>query len=311
VVLNREPETIYVEWAPADTPLAPIYPYRKTCYVRLYEGEGQHAGRRRLHNLGFGKRRTLRRNVEDFQRHFEYSAITGELDDIEDALRLYHDAGCMPAVSDAELDERILRPIVSTGSYTPACSPGKPAPRKAPVPPPGPPPSFGHPRVGGGMPVGRAACAPWLQPRPLLPVQLKLINWDRTPWPQRRYQVTTDDGVLGPFETDGSGGASFEIPADTNCFEVTLWPNDSRHPQHETLQWRFHVRPLPPSSTVAGATTRLRHLDFWSGGVLDEWSADARAALRAFQAAHGIPTTGTLDQLTCALLDRASVEPQT
>ena len=312
VCADHGPEIARIEWAPADTPRDPRFPYRHTSYVRLRGSEWEEAGCRRLHNLGFGLRRTLCRNVADFQRHFDYAAITGELADIEDDLRLYHDLGCMPAVTNAELEERLLgasgnvRRDSESEAVVQEHASGKPVPRKPPAAPPLPPPSQGHPKFGGGTPPGQVIAAPWLQPRPLVPIRLRLESRERGPYAYRGYEVQTEDGMRGPFETDADGLARFEIPAGDEVFAVDLLGRPSRGTSERTRRWTLCMRTWPPASTPVGAMLRLRHLDYWAGGISDDWDDMSRNALGSFQAVRGLPTTGVLDGATAGALDQAS-----
>jgi hypothetical protein len=93
--LPHVPATVLLEWAPASTPRIPGYPYRARYYVDLGK-PGEEAGQRRLHNLGYSASRSLRENVERFQRDYGHEPVTGELADIEAELVLYHDHGCPP-----------------------------------------------------------------------------------------------------------------------------------------------------------------------------------------------------------------------
>jgi len=91
VSLDRAASTVRVEWAPPQTPLAPIYPYRKSYFVDVDHPQREERARRRLHNLGFSSRKDLRGNVAEYQRQYGYPRITGELDDIERELIAFHD----------------------------------------------------------------------------------------------------------------------------------------------------------------------------------------------------------------------------
>lgn len=97
IEIARRPRMARVEWAPADTPLAPHYPYRKRYYVDLAETSAEEAARRRLANLGFDHYRTLRANIMEFQRELGYPEATGDLEDIELDLCRYHDEGTVPS----------------------------------------------------------------------------------------------------------------------------------------------------------------------------------------------------------------------
>lgn len=96
VKLPREVETVFAEWAPADTPLEPEYPYRRQYYVDLALDDRDEAARRRLSNLGFSMWPSLHENIVEFQIRYDYPEPHGHLDDIEDDLVRYHDQGQLP-----------------------------------------------------------------------------------------------------------------------------------------------------------------------------------------------------------------------
>ena len=100
VEIKHAPETVWVEWAPANTPIRPDLPYRRRYYVDLREDDFDEATRRRLYNLGFAHLDTLRQNVEDFQCEYDHPVITGEPADIYPQLRLFHDAALLPITKD-------------------------------------------------------------------------------------------------------------------------------------------------------------------------------------------------------------------
>jgi len=95
--LRHRPTTVRLEWAPSNTPVEPVYPYRKAYFADLREDAPREAARRRLHNLGFGHYRTLSENIKEFQREHGYPYVNGRLDDIEDDLIRYHDDGVVPS----------------------------------------------------------------------------------------------------------------------------------------------------------------------------------------------------------------------
>lgn len=97
VEIPRAPTFARVEWAPADTPKEPIYPYRRRYYVDVKEQPRVEAARRRLHNLGFSSQENMRENVKAYQRHYGFPYINGFLDDIEDDLTAHHDDGVVPS----------------------------------------------------------------------------------------------------------------------------------------------------------------------------------------------------------------------
>jgi hypothetical protein len=96
----RTPSTVLVEWAPADAPKTPGYPFRRRYYVTL--AAQQEPPKRRLQNLGYVRAFTLVDNVRDFQRAYGYEQQTGNLDDIKDDLVVYHDEGRAPLIDKAQ-----------------------------------------------------------------------------------------------------------------------------------------------------------------------------------------------------------------
>ncbi|MBI4955394.1 MAG: hypothetical protein HY908_25450 [Myxococcales bacterium] len=96
VPVDRKPEQALVEWAPADCPVTPGYPYRKLCHVAYNVDNRDEGARRRLHNLGFSDGR-LADCVFSFQRTYGLGPETGRVPDIEGALYAYHDAAMLPA----------------------------------------------------------------------------------------------------------------------------------------------------------------------------------------------------------------------
>jgi hypothetical protein len=89
------PATVLVEWAPADMPRKPPYPFRKWYYVDL-ERTTNEAARRRLHNLGYSTRASLVENVKHFQRDQRVEHPSGKVEDIEQDLLDHHDDGMVP-----------------------------------------------------------------------------------------------------------------------------------------------------------------------------------------------------------------------
>ncbi|MEP7122153.1 MAG: hypothetical protein ABJE95_14635 [Byssovorax sp.] len=91
----RVPSTVVVEWAPANAPKTPGYPFRSRYYVELSAMHNE-AGRQRLHNAGYSALLSVRENVKSFQRAYGYENVSGKLEDINDDLALYHDGASPP-----------------------------------------------------------------------------------------------------------------------------------------------------------------------------------------------------------------------
>ncbi|MCA9546429.1 MAG: peptidoglycan-binding protein [Myxococcales bacterium] len=126
---------------------------------------------------------------------------------------------------------------------------------------------------------------------------LNLILKDSTgaPLSGRPFTLRLPDGTEQVGETDVRGRLSAAVPADAQTAELTV-------------AWRtFALRldALEPVTTVAGAQARLNHLNFPSGPVDGDLGPITSAALTAFQRAHELPATGTLDAATTARLGEA------
>ena len=95
VVVPRTPATLFIEWAPHDTPLQSDLPYRSRYYVDA-EREGDAPTRRRLHNLGYWHERSLEKNIKAFQRDYGDAKADGKAKSIHTELLAYHDEGRVP-----------------------------------------------------------------------------------------------------------------------------------------------------------------------------------------------------------------------
>lgn len=117
-----------LEWAPADLPLGPGFPYRKRYYLDL--GEGSEEGvQRRLHNLGFSVHSTIDENIRDFQRSY-LQTPTGIVDHVKVELSSFHDDGALPPLprsSDANAKTQLVGskgPLLPLGGPSGASPPG-------------------------------------------------------------------------------------------------------------------------------------------------------------------------------------------
>ncbi len=97
VEVPRHVEWVFVEWAPAATPVQDLYPHRGSYFIDARVDDEREAGRRRLHNLGFSLRRTMEQNIRDYQGEYGRLPLTGKLEDIAVELENDHDFGAPPA----------------------------------------------------------------------------------------------------------------------------------------------------------------------------------------------------------------------
>jgi N-acetyl-anhydromuramyl-L-alanine amidase AmpD len=85
-----------LEWAPADLPTGPRYPYRRFYHVDL-GAETPVGVERRLANIGFSAHTTLDGNVRDFEDAYVLAdSTTGDPEAVKPTLALFHDDGALP-----------------------------------------------------------------------------------------------------------------------------------------------------------------------------------------------------------------------
>ena len=136
VQIRTTTRTLRLEWAPADVPEGPRYPYRRIYHVIL--GPTVERGvERRLGNIGFLAYSTLEDNVKDFQRaYFETSDPSGEPHDVDTTLTLFHDLGTLPPLGTKVPDTGSKgSSFAPSGQKQKNAPPGdKPAPAPAPAP---------------------------------------------------------------------------------------------------------------------------------------------------------------------------------
>ena len=94
VKIRASTRVLELEWAPAELPIGPGFPYLKRYYLDLGEGteQGVH---RRLHNLGFSVHSAIDENIRDFQRAY-LQTPTGMVDHVKVELSSFHDDGALP-----------------------------------------------------------------------------------------------------------------------------------------------------------------------------------------------------------------------
>ncbi len=133
-------------------------------------------------------------------------------------------------------------------------------------------------------------------------VELVLVDQENGPWVSKRFSAVAD-GFVTEGTTTAKGVAKIKVPKKAKAAQLRLWIGD--YPKGDTivLDIALETKPLPEGTL--GALHRLRHLGHYDGLAEDGWSADAQAALLAFQQQHvddGLEPTGELDAKTTALL---------
>jgi hypothetical protein len=100
------------------------------------------------------------------------------------------------------------------------------------------------------------------------------------------------DGKLFSGKTDAQGGIRHPVPPNARRGKITLGTGD------ETEEYYLRLGGLDPITEVSGIQQRLRKLGFGSGEVDGVLGPETQAAIRAFQAKHGLNETGEPDQAT-------------
>lgn len=101
------------------------------------------------------------------------------------------------------------------------------------------------------------------------------------------------DGKLIDGSTDTEGRLEVSIPPNAKEGKVIL----ERGTDRETV-YPLKLGGLNPVSEISGVKERLRNLGHVCEDDSDEKTAQLEEAIRAFQAAHDLPITGSADQAT-------------
>jgi hypothetical protein len=121
VKTTSAPPICRIEWTLPGDELEGKYPFTREVYVEI--GDGDEAGRRRLHNLGYADGASLEDKVRAYQRDRGLPE-TGVLADIEAELTAWHDGGVPPAKAEAkEEGEPSRTPIPFLGPSEPELPP--------------------------------------------------------------------------------------------------------------------------------------------------------------------------------------------
>jgi N-acetylmuramoyl-L-alanine amidase len=113
------------------------------------------------------------------------------------------------------------------------------------------------------------------------------------------YDLLVDDLVLHGT-TDGDGYIDCKIPPNAAKARLVLAPGTP----HET-SLAVRIGHLDPADQVSGIKQRLRNLCFDCGDQSDDETPAFAAAVRAFQAKHGLDVTGSVDDRTRAEIVKA------
>lgn len=100
------------------------------------------------------------------------------------------------------------------------------------------------------------------------------------------------------FDGKGSEGAVIDvpIPPDARVGKLSLWLDHDM--DEDPMEFNVNLGALDPIEEVSGVQARLNNLGFNSGPVDGEVGPKTRRAVRAFQEAFGLDTTGEIDDDT-------------
>ena len=118
------------------------------------------------------------------------------------------------------------------------------------------------------------------------------------------YYTDTVDGVYGPATVD-----AVEALQKDNGLPVTGTVDTATSAALESELADLGGEAAEQSVATAAAVQQTLSLaGFWSGPVDGEWTPELTEALKAFQAALGVASTGEVDAATVAALDKAIAE---
>jgi N-acetylmuramoyl-L-alanine amidase len=127
-------------------------------------------------------------------------------------------------------------------------------------------------------------------------VRLELaIRFDDQPVRSAAYVLRVGDEQMAG-KTDEYGVIS--VPIDPDATRGHLRIDDP------PLEWNLEIGHLDPVETNSGAQARLNNLDHPCGVADGEVGPRTRAAVRQFQARHGLKPTGAMDKATREMLKK-------
>lgn len=132
-------------------------------------------------------------------------------------------------------------------------------------------------------------------------LRLILRKPDGTPLGGVRYQLVVGDETLEgttPAEGDDAGLVDQVFPEGAETADLIVFVRDGG-PGHKL---RLKLRALAPTDDPKGVQARLNALGYAAGAVDGDPGEATRAALKRFQAAHGLGDSGEIDDATRAKL---------
>lgn len=119
------------------------------------------------------------------------------------------------------------------------------------------------------------------------------------PYAHRRYELTVD-GKRYSGTTDGEGTLEELLAPDAKKGELSLFTGSGA-----PRKWPIELGHVDPVDLTSGVKARLQNLGYDCGEVNDTLDDAAKAALRDFQADHGLDASGEIDEPTRKALERA------
>jgi len=134
-------------------------------------------------------------------------------------------------------------------------------------------------------------------------LKIRMCDHDLKPHATKKF-VFELEGV-DPVEgtTDGDGVATLKVPKDASSGTIKVWPYPDSPDTFIPWKLRFKAR-LKPANTPAGASMRLRNLNYYFGHVVDEMTDELVESVRYFQADwEELHINGELDPVTAKKLE--------
>lgn len=119
-----------------------------------------------------------------------------------------------------------------------------------------------------------------------------------------RYELVVE-GETFAGTTDGKSPIEHPIPAAAQSGELHLWPVASANASRPgEVVWRLDLGHIDPHREVSGLQGRLRNLGFYTGGITGDVGPDTVEAVKAFQRAMDLESSGEVDDALCDLVAR-------
>jgi len=135
-----------------------------------------------------------------------------------------------------------------------------------------------------------------------VPVKVTVMveDEDGEPFADKPYELAVGERTYAG-KTDAQGRIEQPVAPDSKEGTLQVWLDEPGY--LSPVEYTVHLGKLYPIGGVAGVQQRLRNLGLYDGAADGAPSPETEAAVRAFQARHGLAETGTIDDATRGKLE--------